>query len=89
MTNHAFSAQERRAVYRAIAERRGMRRFVPRGTVAPAQLLAMPPGAEPAAILCLGPVPEFPDRPALELDNWAHLRPLADFVSDNTWQEAK
>jgi 5,6-dimethylbenzimidazole synthase len=54
-----------------------------------AQLLAMPPGAEPVAILCLGPVPEFPDRPALELDNWAYPRPLADFVSENTWPESQ
>lgn len=48
-------------------------------------LLAMPPGAEPVAILCLGPVPEFPDRPALELDGWAAARPLSDFVCENRW----
>src|SRR5262245_15583016 len=30
-------------------------------------LLAMPDGAEPVAILCLGPVPAFPSRPQLEL----------------------
>lgn len=29
-----------------------------------AELLGMPDGAEPVAILCLGPVPEFPDRPS-------------------------
>jgi 5,6-dimethylbenzimidazole synthase len=45
----------------------------------------MPDDAEPVAILCLGPVPEFPDRPALELDNWAFGRPLAEFVSENGW----
>nr|WP_256389932.1 5,6-dimethylbenzimidazole synthase [Mycobacterium sp. 1164966.3] len=50
-----------------------------------ADLLGMPPGAEPVAILCLGPVPEFPDRPALELDGWAYARPLAEFVSENRW----
>ncbi|ORW63370.1 5,6-dimethylbenzimidazole synthase [Mycobacterium parmense] len=50
-----------------------------------AALLAMPPGAEPVAILCLGPVPEFPDRPALELDGWAHARPLSEFVCENGW----
>lgn len=50
-----------------------------------AALLSMPPDAEPVAILCLGPVPEFPDRPALELDHWAYARPLADFVAENTW----
>ncbi|MGE2727693.1 5,6-dimethylbenzimidazole synthase [Mycolicibacterium pulveris] len=51
-----------------------------------AELLDMPQGAEPVAILCLGPVPEFPDRPALELDDWAHARPLAEFVSENRWR---
>ncbi|ORA60756.1 5,6-dimethylbenzimidazole synthase [Mycolicibacterium elephantis] len=51
-----------------------------------AELLGIPEGAEPVAILCLGPVPEFPDRPALELDDWAHARPLAEFVSENQWR---
>lgn len=51
-----------------------------------ALLLGMPDGAEPVAILCLGPVPDFPQRPALELDNWAFARPLAEFVSENGWQ---
>ena len=41
-----------------------------------AELLGMPDDAEPVAILCLGPVPEFPDRPALEIDQWAFGRPL-------------
>jgi 5,6-dimethylbenzimidazole synthase len=53
-----------------------------------AELLGMPTGAEPVAILCLGPVPEFPDRPALEIDNWTHGRPLSEFVSENTWAAA-
>jgi 5,6-dimethylbenzimidazole synthase len=48
-------------------------------------LLEMPDGAEPVAILCLGPVPEFPDRPALELDGWALGRPLSEFVCENRW----
>ena len=50
-----------------------------------AALLGMPDDAEPVAILCLGPVPDFPDRPALELDGWALGRPLAEFVSENGW----
>lgn len=50
-----------------------------------AALLEMPAGAEPVAILCLGPVPEFPDRPALELDGWAVARPLSEFVCENRW----
>jgi len=50
-----------------------------------ARILKMPAGAEPVAILCLGPVPEFPDRPVLELESWATARPLADFVDENCW----
>jgi 5,6-dimethylbenzimidazole synthase len=53
-----------------------------------ARLLSMPAGAEPVAILCLGPVPEFPDRPALERDDWAYRRPLAEFVWENAWGTA-
>ena len=51
-------------------------------------LLGMPDDAEPVAILCLGPVPDFPDRPALEIDQWALGRPLAEFVSENGWPAA-
>jgi 5,6-dimethylbenzimidazole synthase len=50
-----------------------------------ARLLNMPPDAEPVAILCLGPVPAFPDRPVLELEAWTSPRPLAEFVSENDW----
>jgi 5,6-dimethylbenzimidazole synthase len=53
-----------------------------------AALLSMPADAEPVAILCLGPVPEFPDRPSLELDGWALARPLPEFVSENAWGQA-
>lgn len=52
-----------------------------------AELLGLPDGAEPVAILCLGPVPEFPDRPVLELDGWATPRPLAEFVCENRWAQ--
>jgi 5,6-dimethylbenzimidazole synthase len=54
-----------------------------------AALLGMPADAEPVAILCLGPVPEFPDRPALELDGWAYARPLPEFVSENGWESRR
>jgi 5,6-dimethylbenzimidazole synthase len=50
-----------------------------------AELLGMPDGAEPVAILCLGPVPEFPDRPVLEIEHWTVGRPLPEFVSENGW----
>jgi len=49
------------------------------------ELLAMPTGAEPVAILCLGPVPDFPPRPQLEIDRWTVGRPLGEFVSENGW----
>ncbi|MDC9015694.1 5,6-dimethylbenzimidazole synthase [Mycobacterium marinum] len=52
-----------------------------------ADLLQMPDGAEPVAVLCLGPVPEFPQQPALELDGWAVARPLPEFVSENRWKQ--
>jgi 5,6-dimethylbenzimidazole synthase len=51
-----------------------------------AALLSMPADAAPVAVLCLGPVPDFPDRPALELDGWTVARPLAEFVSENRWR---
>ena len=51
-------------------------------------LLAMPDDAEPVAILCLGPVPDFPPRPQLEIDQWTLGRPLRDFVSENGWPAA-
>jgi 5,6-dimethylbenzimidazole synthase len=50
-----------------------------------ATLLQMPGDAEPVAILCVGPVPEFPDRPALELDGWTSPRPLTEFLAENHW----
>lgn len=50
-----------------------------------AQLLGMPADAEPIAVLCIGEVPEFPDRPQLELDHWATARPLPEFVYENGW----
>ena len=49
------------------------------------ELLGLPADAEAVAILCLGPVPEFPDRPQLEVDDWAHARPLGEFVCENSW----
>ncbi|CAN5517211.1 5,6-dimethylbenzimidazole synthase [soil metagenome] len=50
-----------------------------------ARLLGIPDDAEPVAILCLGPVPGFPERPALEIDRWAFGRPLEDFLTENAW----
>ncbi|ORB61239.1 5,6-dimethylbenzimidazole synthase [Mycolicibacterium tusciae] len=49
------------------------------------ELLGVPEDAEAVAVLCLGPVPEFPDRPQLEIDDWAVGRPLSEFVAENWW----
>jgi 5,6-dimethylbenzimidazole synthase len=51
-----------------------------------AELIEMPQGAEPVAVLCLGPVPTFPVRPQLEVDRWVYGRPLSEFVSENGWR---
>lgn len=52
-----------------------------------AQLLAMPAGAEPVAVLCLGHVPAFYDKPMLEQQQWATRRPLDELVFDNRWPD--
>jgi 5,6-dimethylbenzimidazole synthase len=50
-----------------------------------ADLLGMPAGAKPLAILCLGPVAEFYPQPMLVLEGWAQARPLNELVYENTW----
>ena len=50
-----------------------------------AELLGMPEGSKPLAVLCLGPVTEFYSAPMLALEGWAQPRPLADLVFENHW----
>ncbi|WP_159834883.1 5,6-dimethylbenzimidazole synthase [Burkholderia sp. 8Y] len=50
-----------------------------------AQLLAMPPGARPVAILCIGHVARFYDAPMLETEGWAKRRPPEECVFENRW----
>ena len=45
-----------------------------------AEVLGLPPDAQPMALLCLGPVPAFYEAPMLEQTGWRQARPLADFV---------
>ncbi|MFW3899220.1 5,6-dimethylbenzimidazole synthase [Pseudomonas bharatica] len=54
-----------------------------------ADLLHMPAGAKPLAILCLGPVHEFYPAPMLALEGWTTPRPLADMLFENQWGEAE
>ncbi len=50
-----------------------------------ARLLAMPEGAKPVAILCLGHVEAFYPAPMLELKGWIRGRPLQELMFHNTW----
>lgn len=52
-----------------------------------ADLLQMPAGAKPVAVLCLGPVSEFYPAPMLELEGWTKARPLSELVFENRWGE--
>ncbi|WP_130908456.1 5,6-dimethylbenzimidazole synthase [Pseudomonas sp. Sample_16] len=50
-----------------------------------ADLLGLPAGAKPLAILCLGPVKEFYPAPMLVLEGWAQERPLSEMLYENYW----
>jgi 5,6-dimethylbenzimidazole synthase len=51
------------------------------------QLVRMPEGSRPVAVLCLGFVPEFYPRPMLEEAGWAHRTDLEQFVQIDYWKE--
>jgi 5,6-dimethylbenzimidazole synthase len=53
-----------------------------------ARVLHLPDGAQPVAVLCLGPVPAFYDAPMLEESGWRQGRPMAEFVYADTWGSA-
>ena len=53
-----------------------------------AQLLQMPEGSKPIAVLCLGPVEAFYDEPMLQTEKWARRAPLADMVFEDVWGQA-
>ena len=50
-----------------------------------AELLGMPEGSKPLAVLCLGPVTGFYPAPMLALEGWAQPRALAELVFENQW----
>ncbi|AIG05399.1 cob(II)yrinic acid a,c-diamide reductase [Pseudomonas fluorescens] len=50
-----------------------------------ADLLGLPSGAKPLAVLCLGPVTEFYPAPMLQLEGWTEPRPLSDMLYENYW----
>ncbi|MDX9952197.1 MAG: 5,6-dimethylbenzimidazole synthase [Methylophilaceae bacterium] len=54
-----------------------------------AQLLGMPDGTKPVAILCLGHVNSFYKEPMLVETGWKSARPLQDMVLENSWDNKK
>ncbi|MGP3791292.1 5,6-dimethylbenzimidazole synthase [Pseudomonas sp. B392_1p] len=52
-----------------------------------AELLHMPAGSKPMAVLCLGPVQEFYAEPMLVQEGWAQARPLEELVFTDRWGE--
>jgi 5,6-dimethylbenzimidazole synthase len=56
--------------------------FDPRAVAA---LLHLPAGAEPIALLCIGPVQAFYDAPMLQQARWAKRCPLDDLLFENSW----
>jgi 5,6-dimethylbenzimidazole synthase len=51
------------------------------------ELLRMPVGSRPVAVLCLGYVREFYAKPMLELENWAQRLPLSQVMHTDYWRE--
>ncbi|MFZ3206704.1 MAG: 5,6-dimethylbenzimidazole synthase [Pseudomonas sp.] len=54
-----------------------------------ADLLGMPPGSKPLAVLCLGPVEAFYQAPMLVQQGWAEPRPLQALLYENHWGETQ
>lgn len=54
-----------------------------------AELLQMPTGSKPVAILCLGHVDAFYPEPMLKTANWANERPLEALMFHNAWNGIK
>ena len=51
-----------------------------------AALLKMPEDSKPIAILCIGHVEEFYEKPMLEQEQWTAAKPLEEFVLENYWK---
>lgn len=51
------------------------------------KLLHMPEGGKPVAVLCLGHVESFYDKPMLEQQGWTARRDLKELVFENYWGE--
>ena len=49
-------------------------------------LLNMPDDSQPLAILCLGHVEKFYEKPMLEQENWAHRKAIETVFFENGWE---
>jgi 5,6-dimethylbenzimidazole synthase len=50
-----------------------------------AELLQLPTGAKPLAVLCLGPVDSFYPEPMLVMEGWRSEQPLSEMLFENQW----
>ena len=53
-----------------------------------AELLHIPATGKPIAILCIGHVDAFYDKPMLEKENWASRKQLETLVFENQWSDS-
>lgn len=51
------------------------------------EVLNMPKDSHPVAILCIGHVDQFYDKPMLVLEEWANEAPLSEFLFENEWDK--
>ena len=52
-----------------------------------AELLNIPAGGKPVAILCLGQVEQFYAAPMLQLEGWRTPQPLSELLFENRWED--
>ncbi len=52
------------------------------------ELFKMPKGSKPVAILCIGHVDEFYEKPMLEMEQWANPKAIKEMVFDDYWGES-
>lgn len=52
-------------------------------------LLEMPTDSQPIAILCLGPVDKFDEKPLLETKGWAKREKLQNLIFENKWDTSQ
>jgi len=50
-------------------------------------LFKMPDDSQPVAILCIGHVDEFYEKPMLVMEQWAESTPIEEKIFDNYWGE--